>query len=317
MNKFFKPLIAAATLCATAIAAQADDWTPPGPITMYIGFAAGGGADTQARLIAQGIEATYGWTVIPQQAPGNSGLNLAAELAKSPTDGTAFGMVVSETLTYSAQASGDPAFALDKFTSLATTAEFQMGLVAMQGGDFDSWDKVKAAADAGTPIRFATASDRQADMAYHLGLKTGIDFNIVEVRGGAGVMAGLRGGDVDIGWVAGAQAKPVQQGEMTNIARGIAAPLADTPDAPAITELGSDYLLDGYFMFIAPGDMDPAAREALGNAIRAVAEDSASEANALLTKAFGGPAVRTGDDLDAYMAQSNADAGELMKAVSE
>lgn len=317
MNNIFKPLLAAAALCASTFSAQAQDWTPPGPITMYIGFAAGGGADTQARLIAQGIEAKFGWKVIPQQATGNSGLNLASELSKAPADGTAIGMVVTETLTYSSQAAGDPALQLDKFTSLATTAEFQLGLVAMAGGDFDSWDKVKAAAKAGSPIRFATASDRQADMAWHLGQKVGIDFNIVEVRGGAGVMNGLRGGDVDIGWVAGAQSKSVRQGEMTNIARGIAAPLVDTPDAPAITELGSDYYLDGYFMFIAPGGLDAAAREALGDAIRAVAEDASSDANALLTKGFGGPAVRTGDDLDAYMAQAATDASALIKAVAE
>lgn len=317
MTTIYTPLLAAALLVTSPLGVQAEDWTPPGPITMYVGFAAGGGADTQARLIAQGIEETYGWTIIPQQLPGNSGLTLAAELAKAPADGTAFGMVVSETLTYSAQAAGDPALQLDKFTSLATTAEFQMGLVAMAGGAFDSWDKVTEAAAAGTPIRFATASDRQADMAWHLGQKVGIEFNIVEVRGGAGVMDGLRGGDVDIGWVAGAQSKSVQQGEMTNIARGIAAPLADSPDAPAITELGSDFYLDGYFMFIAPGELDPAAREALGAAIRAVAEDAASEANALLVKGFGGPSVRIGADLDGYMAEADADAANLIKAVGD
>ena len=85
----------------------------------------------------------------------------------------------------------------------------------------------------------------------------------------------------------------------------------------AITDLGSDFYLDGYFMFIAPGGLDPVAREALGNAIRAVAEDSATEANALLTKGFGGPSVRTGEDLDTYMADANAAAAALIKAVSE
>lgn len=157
---FLKPLWAAAALCAAPIVTLADEWTPSGPITMYIGFAAGGGADTQARLIAQGLEEKFGWSVIPQQATGNSGLNLAQELRDAPKDGTAIGMVVSETLTYNAAVAGDPNLQLENFTALATTAEFQLGLVAMQSGDFDSWDKVKAAAEAGTPIRFATATDR-------------------------------------------------------------------------------------------------------------------------------------------------------------
>ncbi|PHP64841.1 tripartite tricarboxylate transporter substrate-binding protein [Zhengella mangrovi] len=283
---------------------------------MLIGFAAGGGADTQARLIAQGLEKKYGWKVLPEQAPGNSGLNLAKQLASEPADGTAFGMVVTETLAYSAVASKNPDFELSKFTSLATTARFQLGLVAMKGGEFDSWDKVKAAAAAGKPIRFGTASDRQADVAYHLGQKTGIDFNIVPVKGGAGVMNGLRGGDLDIGWVAGAQSKPVKQGEMINIASGIPAALIDNPEAPKITDLGSDFNLDGYFMFIAPGNMAPDVRKALGDAIRDVLTDSSTEAYAFAQKAFGGASVVTGEELDGYMADSVDASKKLIKAVS-
>ncbi|MHA7869860.1 MAG: tripartite tricarboxylate transporter substrate-binding protein [Salipiger thiooxidans] len=314
---FIKPLLAAVAMCAAPMATLAQEWTPPGPITMYIGFAAGGGADTQARLIAQGLEQKFGWSVIPQQATGNSGLNLAQELREAPADGTAIGMVVTETLTYNALIAGDPNLQLENFTPLATTAAFQLGLVAMKGGDFDSWDKVTAAAEAGTPIRFATATDRQGDMAWHLGQKVGIDFNIVSVKGGADIMNGLRGGDMDIGWVAGAQSRPVQQGEMVNIARGIEEPLADSPDAPSITELGSDFYLDGYFMFIAPEGLDPAAREALGSAIRDVLEDSSTEASALVTKGFGGPSVITGEALDSYMAKAKTDADALLSSVTQ
>lgn len=314
---FMKPLMVAAALCAAPVVALTENWTPPGAITMYIGFSAGGGADTQARLIAQGIEEKYGWSVIPQQTTGNSGLNLAQELRDAPKDGTAIGMVVSETLTFSALLAGDPDLQLENYTSLATTVAFQLGLVAMKGGAFDSWEKVEAAAESGTPIRFAVASDRQGDMAWHLGQKSGIDFNIVSVKGGAGVMNGLRGGDVDIGWVAGAQAKPVQQGEMVNIARGIETPLADSPDAPSIPELGSDYYLDGYFMFIAPGGLDSAARQALGAAIKGVLEDRTTEANTLVTKSFGGPDVLIGEELDAYMQKSKADAGALLQSVNQ
>ncbi|MWB78219.1 tripartite tricarboxylate transporter substrate-binding protein [Pseudooceanicola sp. 216_PA32_1] len=280
---------------------------------MMIGFAAGGGADTQARLVAQGLEAKYGWKVLPQQVDGNSGLNLVAELVNAPTDGTAIGMVVSESLTYSMMAAGNPDLQIDKFTALATTASFQTGLVAMAEGNFNTWDKVAAAAKAGEQIRFGTASDRQADVAYLFGKAAGIDFNIVPVKGGAGVMNGLRGGDLDIGWVAGAQSKPVTQGEMVNIASAIPAKLKDSPDAPLVTDLGSKYVLDGYFMFVAPGNMDPEARKALGDAIRDVLNDPTTEANGLVTKVFGGPDVITGEALDAKMSEMNTAAATMLK----
>ncbi|GLT12570.1 hypothetical protein GCM10007928_48030 [Sulfitobacter porphyrae] len=313
MKKILKPLLVAAAFTSAPIAVSAQDWTPPGPITMMIGFAAGGGADTQARLISQGIEAKYGWKILPQQLDGNSGLSLAAELAKAPADGTAIGMVVSETLTYSSHAAGNDALMLDKFTPLATTASFELGLVSMANGAFDTWDKVTEAAGSGTQIRFGTASDRQADVAYLFGKAAGIDFNIVPVKGGAGVMNGLRGGDLDLGWVAGAQSKAVQDGEMVNIASGIATPLKDSPNAPLITDLGSPFVIDGYFMFIAPADLDPAARKALGDAIEDVLNDSSTEANKLVTKGFGGPDVITGKALDAKMSELEKAAAELLE----
>ena len=317
MKNMFKPLAFAAAILLAHTATLAEDWTPPGPITMMIGFAAGGGADTQARLIAQGIEKKYGWKILPKQVTGNSGLSLASELSKSPTDGTAFGMVVSESLTYSALAAGNPELQLEQFTPLATTASFELGLVAMSDGAFNSWENVVAAAEAGTPIRFGVASDRQGDVAYLFGKSAGIDFNIVPVKGGAGVMNGLRGGDLDIGWVAGAQSKAVQQGEMVNIASGIPSKLKGSPDAPLIADLGSSFALDGYFMFIAPGNLDPDARAALGAAIEDVLNDPSTEANALVTNGFGGADVITGDELDAKMKELLENATQLLAKANE
>ncbi|WBU60565.1 tripartite tricarboxylate transporter substrate-binding protein [Paracoccus albus] len=317
MTKLFKHLLLATSILSAPVFANAQDWEPPGPIKLLIGFAAGGGADTQARLVAQGIEERYGWTILPEQVEGNSGLSLAAQLTSEPADGTAIGMVVSETLTYSALAAGDPELQLDQFTSLATTASFELGLVAMTGSAYDSWDKVVAAAEGGEAVRFGVASDRQADVAWLFGQSVGLDFNIVPVQGGAGVMNGLRGGDLDVGWVAGAQSKAVQQGEMVNIVSGISQKLGDSPDAPTITDLGGEYLLDGYFMFIAPGGLDPSARAALGSAIADVLNDPESEANQLVESGFGGADVLTGEDVDARMLELNEEAEALLSAANE
>lgn len=64
-------------LTSFATGALAEDWTPPGPIKLMIAFAAGGCADTQARLIAEDLEAKLGWKFIPEQITGKGGMNLA------------------------------------------------------------------------------------------------------------------------------------------------------------------------------------------------------------------------------------------------
>ena len=48
---------------------NAAEWKPAGPITVLIGFSAGGGTDTQARLIAAELEKRKGWKIIPQNMP--------------------------------------------------------------------------------------------------------------------------------------------------------------------------------------------------------------------------------------------------------
>lgn len=309
-------LLAVSVACAAPAALHAQDWTPPGPIKLMIGFSAGGGADSQARLVAQAIEEKYGWTILPEQVLGNSGMTLTKELASQPNDGTAIGMIVTETLTYSPLAMGEPSLAADHFTPLATTGAFQTGLVAMKDGKFDSWEKVTEAAAAGEPIRFGVATERWADVAYLLGKNNGIDFNLVQVAGGADIMSGLRGHDIDIGWVAGNQVKPVIQGEMVDIANASGHVMAQSPDAPEITDLGSNYDLDGYFMFVAPPDLDPAARKALGNAIADVMTDPSTQAHALAVKSFGGPDVITGSELESVLARLYEEAKALLTDAS-
>ncbi len=61
MRKFLVIAIAALSMAFVNISAFAAGWTPPGPIKLLIAFRAGGGADTQARLIAEELEAKLGW----------------------------------------------------------------------------------------------------------------------------------------------------------------------------------------------------------------------------------------------------------------
>ena len=56
MKSILRPLAVAGALVLMATTGAFAEWKPSGPITMMIGFAAGGGADTQARMIAEELE---------------------------------------------------------------------------------------------------------------------------------------------------------------------------------------------------------------------------------------------------------------------
>ena len=314
-NRLLMALLAAGAL-ALSPAAGAQGWNPPGPIKLLIGFAAGGGADTQARLIGKELEKRRGWKILPEQATGRGGLALAAALAKEPADGTAIGIVVSETLGYNLAAAKNSPVTQDDFTPLVSTSEFQMGVVALTSKGWKDMRDVFAAARGGRAIRFGAMSPRLADLAHLLGKVNGVEFNIVQVRGGKAVMNGLNAGDMDVGFGAGPQTKAVKAGEMVNLASAIPKPLIVSPDAPLFSDLGLKFNGQGFFMFIAPAGLPPEARRALAEAIAEVASDRESEAGQFIHRAFGGPYVISGETLDASLRKDLAEAKELLEAVS-
>ena len=81
-----------------------------------------------------------------------------------------------------------------------------MGIVSLASKGWTDFGE-DAAAKAGETVRFGTMSPRIADIAYLLGEANGVEFNIIEVRGGKAVMNGVNAGDMIFGFMAGIQAK--------------------------------------------------------------------------------------------------------------
>ena len=320
---FDKKLLALIAILGTALIAGVlstsaiAEWKPSGPIKMMIAFKAGGGADTQARLIAEELQARRNWKIIPSQVTGKGGLNLAKKLKKSPNDGTVIGIIVSETLGYNLVAAKRSGMQLKDFTTLTTTAGFQMGIVALTSKGWQTFHDVIKAAKGGQKIRFGVMSPRLADIAYLLGKANGVEFNIVMAKGGKGVMNGLNAGDIDVGFVAGIQAKAVQAGDMVNLASALSEPLKQTPKAPLLKDLGLEFNSDGYFMFIAPAGLPGEARSVLSDAIAEIIADPSTKAGGFVNKAFGGAAVIKGAELDQFMAEQVKSAKALLEAASE
>jgi tripartite-type tricarboxylate transporter receptor subunit TctC len=314
MKRLLHAAIAAVGFASLASTAMAD-WTPPGPIKLMIAFAAGGGADTQARLVAEDLEAKFGWKFIPEQVTGKGGMNMAMAMKDMPADGTVFGMGASETLGYNMRVA-NAGVAPSDYTAIATTASFQMGVVSATAKGWKTWDDLKAAAEAGETIRFGVMSPKLADLAYLLGKAQGIDFNIVSVKGGKAVMNGVMAGDMDLGFMAGIQAKGVAAGDLVELASGLSKPLKNTPDAPTLADLGVEFNADGYFTFFGPGGMPAEARDAIAAAITEVVTTNGMKSNAMVTKAFGAPDVVTGDALQAVVEAEYEAAGKLVEAAS-
>src|SRR5258708_4425916 len=71
---------------------------PDRPVKILVGFAAGGGTDVAARILAQKLTDALGQTVVVENRPGASGMIAAEAVAKAPADGTTLMMGSQTTL---------------------------------------------------------------------------------------------------------------------------------------------------------------------------------------------------------------------------
>jgi len=90
-----KPILAAAALAATGLAALAcgaafaQDW-PSRPVTMVVPFAAGGPIDTLARILQPALGETLGQQVIVEHAPGGGGMVGSLRVSQAAADSHTF-----------------------------------------------------------------------------------------------------------------------------------------------------------------------------------------------------------------------------------
>ncbi len=316
MKNLFVAAAAAISIAASAVSVQAQGWTPPGPIKLMIAFAAGGGADTQARLIAAELEKRLGWEFIPEQVTGKGGVNLLVEMKDEANDGTVIGMIVAESLGYNLY-TADVGLTPEDFTVVTTTASAQMGIVAGSAAGWTSFDDMIAAGKAGQDIRFGVMSQRLGDLAYLLGKAQGVDFNIITVKGGRAVLNGVTAGDMDVGFMAGIQGSGVAAGDLVNLASAMSKPLNQTPEAPLLSDLGVDFDGDAIFMFAGPGGMPDDARNAIAAAISEVTSDPETEVGALIARAFGGAMNLQGAELEELALRNFNESPALIEAAAE
>ncbi|QHJ01354.1 tripartite tricarboxylate transporter substrate binding protein [Xylophilus rhododendri] len=78
---------ALAVVAATPLAAQAQGAFPNKPIRVIVPYAAGGGADANARLLSQPLSQLLGQPIIVENKPGASGVLAAQAVLQAPADG--------------------------------------------------------------------------------------------------------------------------------------------------------------------------------------------------------------------------------------
>lgn len=299
-----------------AVGSAHAQWQPSGPINFWIGFGAGGGTDTQARLLAEELQARFGWRVIPSNKAGGGGAVMAAELKTAPADGQTVGLAINTTFDFSTLT--NDSLSIDDFTYITTTAGSQMAVLVRADSGWKSLQDVAAAAKSGTRIVWANWGDQVQAGSEIIARHYGFEVNHLRGKGGKAGIDALVARDANVGWGGGVQRGLVAAGELMILASAEEVPVVQAPQQPTLRDLGIPYSFGFQFLLAGPKGMSNEARDTIARAIAEVLQDPDSKTRAFIAKQYPPePVLVAGDALTAQLKTTFEANKRLLDAVKQ
>jgi len=318
MNK--RQLLRATTLAVAALGltchAAAQDFPPKKAVTLVVGFAAGGAADSAARLIAKKLGEDIGQIVIVDNRGGAGGNIAHQQVANGPVDGSMllFGSIGPLTIApHLMKVNYDP------FKDLAAVSggvNFPNVLVVRKGlGVKTLAEFVALAKKKPGSIDFASTG---AGSASHLAgelfaQRAGIDMVHIPYKGGAPALQDLLGERVASYFSAPPTALPhIEAGNLIPLATtGLVRP-AYMPTIPTVAESGfPGFEALNWYAFVAPGKTPMAILERWNRAIvKVLADPGVKDA---LNKHGLTPQPTTRAELTEFMKKEDAKWGAIVR----
>jgi tripartite-type tricarboxylate transporter receptor subunit TctC len=278
---FIGKLGAAATLGALARSPaalaqrSADIDYPAKPIRLFCPFAAGGGVDITARVIAQKLTESWGQPVVVDNRTGANGTIAVDLTAKAPADGYTLTMISSShsvNVTLQKQQRYDLTRDLVPITQ-ATVQPYV--LVVNPGLSCHSVEELLAIAKAkpGVLTYGSSGIGGFSHLAGALfGLLAGIDLTHVPYKGGAPAMADVISGQVQMLFSTFLQSHGyIASGRLRPLAVTTAKRAASSPNIPTMQEAGvPGYEISGWYGVMAPAATPATIIEKLNRAIVSV-----------------------------------------------
>jgi tripartite-type tricarboxylate transporter receptor subunit TctC len=270
-------LAAAALGVATVLAssgARADDVYPSRTIKLVVPFAAGGGTDIQARMIAQELGKVLGQSVIVENHPGAGGNIGAKYVATSPADG--YTLLVGSTGTHAANQflyATLPYDPVKDFAPVTLLSTFDNVLVVPQASPVKTiQDLVAMAKKSPGKLNYGVTT---IGSSSHLAVEkfkrdAGIEASAVPYNGAGQATTDLLGGRLDFMLdLVGTQIGNIQAGKVRPIATTAAKRNAVLKDVPTIAESGyPGFSAVGWNGLFAPAATPPAVVEKVYEAIK-------------------------------------------------
>jgi tripartite-type tricarboxylate transporter receptor subunit TctC len=298
----FLTLIGGAAAWPLKARAQQIDY-PNRTVRIVIGFGAGGGTDTVARIFAQKLQETIGGTILIENKPGAAGRLAPETVAKSPPDGyTLLGAAAGAMTIGTAIWEKIPYNIFNDFVPISMVADYPMLVLVSNSHPAKSIAELVAWLKANPDkANYPTPSPVFTLPIEHFKIKTGAPATAISYRSSNESITSLLSGQTAFAFVETPAAMPqVATGNLRALAVTVPTRIPDLPNVPTLAEAGVAEVVAGtWFALMAPaGTPMPIVRklEAASRRIGA-SDDFKSRLKSLSGTSIGGSA----DELTAQM----------------
>jgi tripartite-type tricarboxylate transporter receptor subunit TctC len=251
-------LAALLSVLALAPAAPGHAQTyPDRPVTLVVGYAAGGAIDQSARLLGQALSARWGQPVVVENRAGANGTIAAAAVAQAKPDGHTL-LVTATSHTLNKFVVKGLRYEVDKsFTPVALTVDVPNVLVVNANAPYRTVAELLAAMRQ-KGKSFSYASQGVGGIPHLAGemfkIRTGTEAIHVPYKGAAPGMTDLIGGVVDMSFPSpGSVMSFVAGGKLRALAVSANQRFPQLKDVPTFAEAGvPDFVLGTWHGVLAP-----------------------------------------------------------------
>jgi tripartite-type tricarboxylate transporter receptor subunit TctC len=287
-------------------------------VRIVIGFGAGGGTDTVARILAQKLQETLHGTFLVENKPGAGGRLAPDTVAKSTPDGyTLLGAAAGAMTIGTAIWPNIPYDIFKDFVPISLVADYPMLVVVNKSHPAKTLLELAAWLKAHPEkANYPTPSPVFTLPIEHFKIKTGAPATAISYRSSNEAVTSLLSGQTAFGFVETPASVPqINAGTLRALAVTSVTRIPELPDIPTLAEAGvSDVVAGTWLALMAPtGTPMPIAKK-LEMACRQIA--ASSDFKARMKSLSGTPVGSSADDFTAQMKAEVQRWGAVVKAAN-
>lgn len=271
-------VLAASFLVAAPTSSKAESAAYPNQrITFVVGFAAGGFADTVARMVATRLGERIGQAVVVQNMEGGGGIRAARRIVTSPADGYTI-LVTTTSLAINESLVPDRGYVATQFEAVSLPISAPESLSASTKSSVKTLADLVTEAKAGKVFMgsagIGTGSHIAAEYFFKVLAKAPVKH--IPFRGGAPAMVGLLSGDITVlaATATGNISRAVNNGDIIGLGIAATEKSPTLPSVPTFAEAGYPGMAAASWVgfFAAAGTPEPVLAK-LNSEINAIMQE--------------------------------------------